>query len=85
MKTIHIYLIISPISIRIFILTAIFQPVCPLLSQNNNNKNNYYYYYYYYYRFTAVWILSGTTRVSQQQKGKIRKVDVPIWIYRSKR
>jgi len=28
------------------------------------------YYYYYYYRFTALRILSGTTRVSQYQKGK---------------
>jgi len=26
------------------------------------------------------WILSGTTRVSQHQKGKTRKVK-PIWIY----
>jgi len=30
------------------------------------------------------WILSGTTRVSQQQKGKTREVK-PIWIYWSKR
>jgi len=35
-------------------------------------------------RFTALWILSGTTRVSQHQKGKTRKVK-PIWIYWSKR
>jgi len=27
-------------------------------------------YYYYYNRFTALWTLSGTTRVSQYQKGK---------------
>jgi len=33
--------------------------------------HNYYYYYYYYYnQFTALWILSGTTWVSQYQKGK---------------
>jgi len=25
----------------------------------------YYCYYYYYYRFTALWILSGTTLVSR--------------------
>jgi len=37
------------------------------------------FYYYYYNRFTALWILSGTTRVSQYQKGK------PIWISWSKR
>jgi len=30
--------------------------------------------------FTALWILSGTTRVGQYQKGKTRKVK-PIWIY----
>jgi len=30
----------------------------------------YYYYYYYYNRFTAPWTVSGTTRVSQYQKGK---------------
>jgi len=35
---------------------------------------------FYYYRFTAVWILSGTIRVSRYQKGKTRKVK-PIWIY----
>jgi len=27
-------------------------------------------YYYYYNRFTALWILSGTTRVSWYQKSK---------------
>jgi len=43
-----------------------------------------YYYYYYYNRFTAPWTLSGTTRVSQYQKGKTRKIK-PIWIYWSKR
>jgi len=43
-----------------------------------------YYYYYYYYRFTTLWILARTTRVSQHQKGKTRKVK-PIWIYCSKR
>ena len=42
-------------------------------------------HYYYYYRFTALWILSGTTRVSRYQKGKTRKVNIPIWIYCSKR
>jgi len=36
---------------------------------------NYYYYYYYYYyyhynHFTALSILSGTTQMSQYQKGK---------------
>jgi len=34
---------------------------------------NYYYCYYYYYcynHFTAPWTLSGTTQVSQYQKGK---------------
>ena len=41
-------------------------------------------YYYYYNRFTALWILSGITRVSRYQKGKTRKVK-PIWIYWSKR
>jgi len=39
---------------------------------------------YYYNCFTALWILSGTTRVSQYQKGTTRKVK-PIWIYWSKR
>jgi len=34
--------------------------------------------------FTALWILSGTTRVSQYQKGKTMKVK-PIWIYWNKR
>ena len=38
---------------------------------------------YYYNRFMALWTLSGTTRVSRYQKGKIRKVK-PIWIYWSK-
>jgi len=42
------------------------------------------YYYYYYNHFTAVWILSGTTRVSQHQKDKTRKVK-PVSIYWSKR
>jgi len=49
---------------------------------------NYYYYYNYYFYcsyFTALWILSRTTWVSQHQKDKTRKVNVPIWIYRSKR
>ena len=32
----------------------------------------HYYYYYYYNRFTALWILSRTTRVSQFQKGKTK-------------
>jgi len=36
---------------------------------------------YYYYRFMALWILSGTTRVSRYQKGKTE----PIWISWSKR
>jgi len=27
-------------------------------------------YYYYYYCFMALWILSGTTRVSRHQEGK---------------
>jgi len=35
-----------------------------------------YYYYYYYYRFTTLWILSWTMRVSWYQK--------PICIYWSK-
>jgi len=43
-----------------------------------------YYYCYYYNHFMALWILSGTTRVSWYQKGKTRKVK-PIWIYWSKR
>jgi len=38
----------------------------------------YYYYYYYYNHFTASWTLSRTTRVSQYQKGKTRKIK-PIW------
>jgi len=42
-------------------------------------------HYYYYNHFTALWISSGTTRVSWHQKGKTRKVKVPIWIYWSKR
>jgi len=37
-----------------------------------------YYYYYYYYRFMALWIFSGTTWVSWHQKGKTRKVNIPI-------
>jgi len=41
-------------------------------------------YCYYFNHFTALWILSGTTRVSQYQKGKTRKVK-PIWVYWSKR
>jgi len=32
----------------------------------------YYYYYYCNYSFTALWILSGTTRVSRYQKGKTK-------------
>ena len=34
---------------------------------------NYYYYYYYYYynRFTALWTVSRTMRVSRYQKSKI--------------
>ena len=33
--------------------------------------NQYVIHYYYYYNcFTALWILSGTTRVSRYQKGK---------------
>jgi len=32
----------------------------------------YYCYYYYYYHFTALWILSRTTQVSQYQKGKTK-------------
>jgi len=43
---------------------------------NNNN--------YYNNRFTAPWTVSGTSRVSQHQKDKSRKVK-PIWIYWSKR
>jgi len=31
-------------------------------------------YYYYHNHFTAPWTLSGTTRVSQYQRGKTRKV-----------
>jgi len=46
---------------------------------------DYYYYFYYCNHFTALWILSGTTWVSQNQKGKTKKVNVPIWIYWSKR
>jgi len=34
----------------------------------------YYYCCYYYYRFMAPWTVSGTTRGSQYQKGKTRKV-----------
>jgi len=30
------------------------------------------YYKYYYNRFTTLWILSGTTRVSRYQKGKTK-------------
>jgi len=41
-------------------------------------------YNHYYNRFTALWILSGTTRVSQYRKVKTRKVK-PIRIYWSKR
>jgi len=38
------------------------------------SDNNYYYYNYTH--FTALWILSGTTRVSRYQKGKtITNVD----------
>jgi len=33
------------------------------------------YYYYYYNSFMAVWILFGTTQVSQYQKGKTRNVN----------
>jgi len=32
----------------------------------------YYYYYYYYNHFTALWILSMTTRMSQYQKGTVK-------------
>jgi len=35
--------------------------------------------------FYGLWILSRTTWVSQHQKGKTRKVNIPIWIYWSKR
>jgi len=34
----------------------------------------------HYNRFVALWILSGTTRVSQHQEDKTRKV-IPIWFY----
>jgi len=34
-------------------------------------------------RLMAPWTVSGTTRVSWYQKGKIRKVK-PVWIYWSK-
>ena len=34
-----------------------------MVNLNNNN---------YYYRFTALWILSGTTRVRRYQKGKTK-------------
>jgi len=34
--------------------------------------------------FTALWILSGTTRLSRHQKGNTRKVK-PVWIYWNKR
>jgi len=44
----------------------------------------YYYYYYYYYCFIAPWTLSGTTLMSQFQKGKITKVKLN-WIYWSKK
>jgi len=37
--------------------------------------NKRHYYYYYYNRFMALWILSGTTRVSQYQKGKTKTND----------
>ena len=50
-----------------------------LLEQRRNVTTHYY--YYYYNCFTALWILFGTIRV----KGKTRKVNVPIWIYWSKR
>jgi len=36
---------------------------------------NLLWYNNYYSRFTALWILSGTNRVSQYLKGKTRKVD----------
>jgi len=35
---------------------------------------------YYYNHFTDHWTLSGTTWMSQYQKGKTRKAK-PIWIY----
>jgi len=41
------------------------QTKCRTQQQQQHNNN-----YYYYYRFTAPWIVSGTTRVSWYQKGK---------------
>jgi len=38
----------------------------------SQSKQIYYYYYNYYSRFTALWILSGTTQVSQYQQGKTK-------------
>jgi len=39
-----------------------------------------YYYDYYYHRFTAPWIVSGTTRVSRHQKvkTKLTNLDLPV-------
>jgi len=52
-------------------------PVSLALGLKNNvvhylpGKINWNYYCYYYYNhFMALWILSGTTRVSRYQKGK---------------
>jgi len=53
-------------------------------AHNKRWKEYYYYYYYYNNYFMAPWVLSGTTQVSQYQKGKTRE-EKPIWIYWSKR
>jgi len=37
-------------------------------------SESFYHYYNYYNCFTALWILCGTTQMSQYQKGKTRKV-----------
>ena len=39
---------------------------------NVENRGMRVNYYYYYNRFTALWILSGTTQMSRYQKGKTK-------------
>jgi len=53
-------------------------------THNSRNASTAANNYCYYNHFTALWILYGTTRVSQYEKRKCRKVK-PIWIYWSKR
>jgi len=63
-----------------FILTGHWQS-CHLIGHTHTHAHTHAHTHNH---FMASWIVSGTIRVSQHQKGKTRKVK-PIWIYWSKR